>query len=202
MNNLGRDTASLVDQMEGLEPRETASHYTGRSLVPPEVLDLLLPIQATDDHDGSQGFISESDTDRETISRDDMEPREVATALPSIAPHVSSGHVDSPQARQSERRQHCQAQQNNHQLNSPVTSPPYISGQPPGDEPHSNGVGYLSPDEVPEYNPEYYRIHYPQDMPEGERLHPHTPWTTSSAATVSERGEPSEMTIKMSQLQD
>ena len=45
----------------------------------------------------------------------------------------------------------------------------------------------LSSPSIPQYRAEYYRIHHPADIPEEDRLHPHTLWSTSASASVLKR---------------
>ena len=64
-----------------------------------------------------------------------------------------------------------------------------------------NHVSLSSPS-IRQYRPEYYRMHYPADVPEEGRLHPHTLWSTSASASVLKRAAPTEVKVRVSQLRD
>ena len=64
-----------------------------------------------------------------------------------------------------------------------------------------NHVSLSSPS-IRQYRPEYYRMHYPEDVPEEGRLHPHTLWSTSASASVLKRAAPTEVKVRVSQLRD
>ncbi len=83
------------------------------------------------------------------------------------------------------------------------------AGQTPGDEGRV-GEGEqrwganmpLTHPPIRQFRPEFYRIHHADSIPEGERFYPHTPWTTTSAPLVSNRGYAGEFSVKASQLKD
>ena len=45
-------------------------------------------------------------------------------------------------------------------------------------------------------------MHYPADIPEEDRLHPNTLWSTSASASVLKRAAPTEVKVRVSQLRD
>ena len=55
---------------------------------------------------------------------------------------------------------------------------------------------------IRQFKSEFYRIHHDPSLPEGERLQPHIPWTTTDATLVSKKGYPAEFRVRASQLKD
>ena len=62
-----------------------------------------------------------------------------------------------------------------------------------------NHVSLSSPS-IRQYRAEYYRMHYLADVPEEDRLHPHTLWSTSASASVLKRAAPREVKVRVCQL--
>ena len=91
-------------------------------------------------------------------------------------------------------------------MNSTIRGVAHSPLDPPGrvcEDPQKwgNHVSLSSPS-IRQYRPEYYRMHYPEDVPEEGRLHPHTLWSTSASASVLKRAAPTEVKVRVSQLRD
>ena len=60
----------------------------------------------------------------------------------------------------------------------------------------------LSSPAIRQFKPDYYRVHYPDDIPEDERIYPHSNWSTASAAQISKNGCPADFWVKAVQMRD
>ena len=60
----------------------------------------------------------------------------------------------------------------------------------------------LSSPSIRQFKPDYYRVHYPDDIPEDERIYPHSNWSTASAAQISKKGYPADFRVKAAQMRD
>ena len=60
----------------------------------------------------------------------------------------------------------------------------------------------LSSPAIRQFKPDYYRVHYPDDIPEDERIYPHSNWSTASAAQISKKGYPADFRVKAVQMRD
>ena len=60
----------------------------------------------------------------------------------------------------------------------------------------------LSSPAIRQFKPDYYRVHYPNDIPVDERIYPHSNWSTASAAQISKKGYPVDFRVKAVQMRD
>ena len=60
----------------------------------------------------------------------------------------------------------------------------------------------LSSPAIRQFKPDYYRVHYPDDIPEDEQIYPHSNWSTASAAQISKKGYPADFRVKAVQMRD
>ena len=55
---------------------------------------------------------------------------------------------------------------------------------------------------IRQFKPNYYRVHYQDDIQEDERIYPHSNWSTASAAQISKKGYPADFRVKAVQMRD
>ena len=60
----------------------------------------------------------------------------------------------------------------------------------------------LSSPAIRQFKPDYYRVLYPDDIPEEELIYPHSNWSTASAAQISKKGYPADFRVKAVQMRD
>ena len=221
--DLAGDSYSEEEGNDDGSRREWLSHHSTQSPTPMDV-EVARPVARTatvpprDDGLSSrgegQGVTDDSESRRYRNTLDGVYSLFDTAALPPAAAAVEScGHALAAMSQAPAKAERCKALPQAvattnvvHLMNTTMQGVTHSPLDPPGRacedaQKWGHHVSLSSPS-IPQYRAEYYRIHHPADIPEEDRLHPHTLWSTSASASVLKRAAPTEVKVRVSQLRD